>query len=253
MIKANNWPSYQSYKDRKPPWIRLHKSLIDDYEYQLMSADARALLPMLWLMASEDSDPKSGLVTDSIQKIAFRLRISEEVVTRSLHEIIDAGFFVIDQACNETVTKPLRDRSQTVTPETETETETPPPLSPPRKKAKSRAFKKPTPAEVDAYSASRPDKPDIPGDEFCDSYEAKGWRIGKSPMKDWKAAVRTWESNRKREINNAAHQQIPGRRQTETEIHGKIYRDMLASQLGDSDIREDANSVSPALDEIAWN
>jgi hypothetical protein len=24
-------------------------------------------------------------------------------------------------------------------------------------------------------------------------YEAKGWMIGKNKMKDWKAAVRTWE------------------------------------------------------------
>jgi len=26
-------------------------------------------------------------------------------------------------------------------------------------------------------------------------YESNGWRVGKNPMKDWKAAVRTWERN----------------------------------------------------------
>ena len=30
---------------------------------------------------------------------------------------------------------------------------------------------------------------------FIDFYEAKGWRIGKNKMKDWQAAVRTWEGN----------------------------------------------------------
>lgn len=32
-------------------------------------------------------------------------------------------------------------------------------------------------------------------EQFVNFYAAKGWKIGKSPMKDWKAAVRTWEKN----------------------------------------------------------
>jgi hypothetical protein len=31
--------------------------------------------------------------------------------------------------------------------------------------------------------------------QFYDHYEARGWMIGKNPMKDWKAAVRTWKRN----------------------------------------------------------
>lgn len=31
---------------------------------------------------------------------------------------------------------------------------------------------------------------------FVDFYTARGWKVGKSPMKDWRAAVRTWEKNR---------------------------------------------------------
>ena len=30
---------------------------------------------------------------------------------------------------------------------------------------------------------------------FLDYYDANGWKIGKNPMKDWKACVRTWEKN----------------------------------------------------------
>ena len=30
-------------------------------------------------------------------------------------------------------------------------------------------------------------------EKFVDFYAAKGWMIGKNKMKDWKAAVRTWE------------------------------------------------------------
>ena len=30
---------------------------------------------------------------------------------------------------------------------------------------------------------------------FMDFYSANGWRMGRSPMKDWRAAVRSWETN----------------------------------------------------------
>ncbi|MBL7186283.1 MAG: replication protein [Phycisphaerae bacterium] len=54
-------------------------------------------------------------------------------------------------------------------------------------------FKKPTPTEVKAYADSI-DYHTLDAEYFVDSYESKGWMIGKSPMKDWKAVVRTWKS-----------------------------------------------------------
>jgi len=32
-------------------------------------------------------------------------------------------------------------------------------------------------------------------EKFLDHYESNGWKVGRNPMKDWKAAVRTWERN----------------------------------------------------------
>jgi len=52
-------------------------------------------------------------------------------------------------------------------------------------------FVKPTLEEVSAYCQERSNG--IDPQAFLDFYEAKGWRIGKEPMRDWKAAVRTWE------------------------------------------------------------
>jgi hypothetical protein len=52
-------------------------------------------------------------------------------------------------------------------------------------------FKPPTVDEVTAYCGER--KNGIDPEEFVDFYESKGWMIGKNGMKDWKAAVRTWE------------------------------------------------------------
>lgn len=56
-------------------------------------------------------------------------------------------------------------------------------------------FVPPTPEEVNTYCRERNNG--IDGSEFCDFYRSKGWKVGKNPMKDWKAAVRTWERSRK--------------------------------------------------------
>ena len=52
-------------------------------------------------------------------------------------------------------------------------------------------FNKPTAAEVRAYCAQR--KNAVDAQRFVDFYASKGWMVGKSPMKDWRAAVRMWE------------------------------------------------------------
>lgn len=51
-------------------------------------------------------------------------------------------------------------------------------------------FAPPTPAQVEAYAKARGQT--IDAERFCDFYASKGWRVGKSPMKDWQACVRTW-------------------------------------------------------------
>lgn len=52
-------------------------------------------------------------------------------------------------------------------------------------------FQKPTFEEVSAYCKERNNYVDPQA--FIDFYESKGWIVGKTPMKDWRAAVRTWE------------------------------------------------------------
>ena len=56
-------------------------------------------------------------------------------------------------------------------------------------------FKPPTVEEVRAYCKERNNK--VNADAFISFYESKGWMIGKNKMKDWKAAVRTWEQKDK--------------------------------------------------------
>ena len=53
------------------------------------------------------------------------------------------------------------------------------------------AFRPPTVDEVKAYCLER--KNSVDPVRFVDYYTANGWKVGKNPMKDWRAAVRTWE------------------------------------------------------------
>lgn len=126
MLQIKNWSSYQSYKDRRPPWIRFHRTMLDNYDFQSMSMTAKALLPMFWLLASENEDPTSGIILDDLKRISFRLRCREEEVMVAINECVQAGFLQVieNAACIDPVHESLRIRSQTVHTETETETET---------------------------------------------------------------------------------------------------------------------------------
>ncbi len=64
-----------------------------------------------------------------------------------------------------------------------------------QKQQNSAISKKPTIEEVENYCKERNNN--IDASSFFDYYEAKGWMIGKNKMKDWQAAVRTWERNAK--------------------------------------------------------
>lgn len=56
-------------------------------------------------------------------------------------------------------------------------------------------FTPPTVEEVREYV--RENGYHVDPETFVDFYASKGWVVGKSPMKDWKAAVRTWSKDRK--------------------------------------------------------
>lgn len=60
-------------------------------------------------------------------------------------------------------------------------------------KNKDRAFLKPTIEEVKAYCLERGNSVDP--ERWFSHYESNGWKVGRSSMKDWRAAVRTWERN----------------------------------------------------------
>ena len=71
-------------------------------------------------------------------------------------------------------------------------------------------FVPPTLEEVTAYCRERNNG--ISAESFIDYYTANGWKVGGNPMRDWKAAVRTWEARRKERPTHKAPRPAEERR-----------------------------------------
>ncbi len=73
-------------------------------------------------------------------------------------------------------------------------------------KEKNKNFKKPTIQELIDYCLEQGYGIDV--GQFYDYYESKGWLVGKSPMKNWKAAVNNWHRNSKKVKSNESNNNI---------------------------------------------
>ena len=114
LLQPKNWAVFQHYKDRCPPWIKLHRDLLNDRSYMRLPIASKAIAPMLWLLASESKD---GTFDGSIDELVFRLHITEKEYKEGIKPLIDKGFFLSDSNV-------LATSKQLATSETETETET---------------------------------------------------------------------------------------------------------------------------------
>jgi hypothetical protein len=112
-LVPKNWTVFQHYKDRCPPWVKLHRELLNDKQFMCLPVASKALAPLLWLLASES---KTGEFDGSIEELVFRLRFTVKEVEAGLKPLIDKGFFLSASGV-------LADCLQGAIPETETERE----------------------------------------------------------------------------------------------------------------------------------
>ena len=113
LLTPKNWHEFQHYNKRNPPWIKLQRSLLDNFEYAQLPVESRAIAPLLWLLASESL---AGCFQGASKVLAFRLRLPQDEVERALKPLIEQGFFIV-------ASNSLAERYQSATPEAETEAE----------------------------------------------------------------------------------------------------------------------------------
>ena len=155
IFQIKGFKKFQHFKDRKPPWIKLYRDLLDDLEWHELDPKSAKVLVMLWLIASESE----GVLPDT-KKLSFRLRISEKEVISSCNSL---SHWLEQVDINAISTRYQETRVET---ETETETET----------------------DIVDAGTSQSAKPDNP--DFMEAWEAYPQRPGASKA----AALRAWNA-----------------------------------------------------------
>jgi hypothetical protein len=180
-MKIKNWSKFQHFKDRKPPWVKLYRELLDDIEWHLLDPKAAKVLTMLWLIASE----YDGELPDS-KTLAFRLRLSEketkEAVSKLSHWLIQDDINMISSQY----------QSDSLETETETETEKETELDRPTS-AKSRSTRLSIEWELpDEWAVwAKQTRPELNVNKVADGF--KDYWISEAKAKaDWFATWRNW-------------------------------------------------------------
>jgi hypothetical protein len=109
--KIKNWSKFQHFKDRRPPWVKLYRDLLDDMDWFSLDPVSAKNLINLWLIASEYDGE-----LPTIDILAFRLRLKNQEVTRILSNL---SHWLEQDDINV-----ISSRYQDDRPETETEKET---------------------------------------------------------------------------------------------------------------------------------
>jgi len=187
-----NWSKFQHYKDRCPPWIKLHRDILNDRVFMGLPTASKALAPLMWLLASES---KNGIFDASVEELEFRLRMPALEIKIGIKSLIEKGFF-IDA---DTMLAPCL---QDAIPETERETETETKKERETKKNKQTGSRlpdnwKPNIDEIEYCKLNRPDLDwKVVSDSFRDYWIAQPGAKGRKT--DWFATWRNWVRNQRR-------------------------------------------------------
>ncbi len=113
----------QHYRDRRPPWIKLHVELLDDFAFTTLPDHAKSHVTLLSLLASKIDNRIPWDIPFLTRKIGATVKID-------LQMLADKGFIEVEQdasaplAERSSASTTLASRKQSARPETETETET---------------------------------------------------------------------------------------------------------------------------------
>lgn len=188
MLYVRNWTRFQHYKDRTPPWIKLHWELLASEDWVMLD-DASKLLAVVCMLIASRNEGKVPNNPDYIKRVAYLDK------RPNLKPLIECGF-LSETLADDSESKQTQANDTTET-DTESETENPPPISPPLRGG-SKATRLPAdwslPDDWRDWAAKEglPD-PGREAERFRDHWHAKA---GRDACKvDWQATWRNWVRN----------------------------------------------------------
>lgn len=108
ILRVRNWEKLQHYKDRSPPWIKLHRELLRDYEFSCLQDASKLHLMLIWLLASQ----LDNKIPNDPEWIQRHIGTAEPP---NIKELISCEFLIVERIAS----KPLAQRKQSAMPETE--------------------------------------------------------------------------------------------------------------------------------------
>ncbi len=115
-IHIKNWDHFQHYRDRKPPWIKFHVDVLQNYDFNTLASASKAHLVILWLLASRYDN---NIPADDMQRLKWETGCAD----LDLKPLESHGFIVIDGEVESILLADDSERLQDATSETEAETE----------------------------------------------------------------------------------------------------------------------------------
>ena len=187
-------------------WIKIHRKFL---EWEWFNKSEAVHLFMYMLLKANHKDGKwqgievkrgqfisslsnisnaTGISIQTIRTIFKKLEKTNEIEVKSTSQFTIVTILKYDcyQDENDNTNKPLTNNQQATNKQLTTNK---------NEKKERMLFIVPSLQEVSDYCQERNNNVD--SQKFFDFYESKGWMVGKNKMKDWKAAVRTWEDKSK--------------------------------------------------------
>ena len=112
-LSIKNFKKHQHYTNRRPPWIKLHAEVLDDYAFACLQDASKAHLMLLWVLASK----MDNRIPYDLPFLAKKLGATSPI---DVEELVLQGFITVTQDDS----TPLAERTQSAMPEAEREAET---------------------------------------------------------------------------------------------------------------------------------
>jgi len=87
-FQVRNWDKFQHYKDRNPPWIKLHTELLYDYKFICLQDASKLQLMLIWMLAAKTQNK----IPCDVAFIQNALNTKADI---DLQPLFDAGFIEI--------------------------------------------------------------------------------------------------------------------------------------------------------------
>ena len=89
-LSIPDWDKLQHYKDRTPPWIKLHNELLESYEFECLPDASKAHLLCIWLLASRTGNKINPDPRWIGRKIGANSKVDIDI-------LVESGFLQLNQ------------------------------------------------------------------------------------------------------------------------------------------------------------